>query len=183
MGLGQPLPLLACPPSPGVSDSFQGPMLFLPRVACLRASGLIADGVALARGLAGHSLGLKLPATGAWTGVPRVCVPAGSADEGGQAGAPGETEGSADRSAHATGGPAPGRGYSRARRAPSPVHQTPTPSPHGNPLDWVFLGVATRCPSDSERVSISRGGPEPPCPQAEAWRLLTTHPGCPASAA
>lgn len=55
MGLGQPLPLLACPPSPGVSDSFQGPMLFLPRVACLRTSGLITDGVALAGGLAGHT--------------------------------------------------------------------------------------------------------------------------------
>nr|XP_025129750.1 uncharacterized protein LOC102395160 isoform X3 [Bubalus bubalis] len=76
-------------------------------------------------------------------------------------------------------GPAPGRGYPGARRAPSPVHQTPTSSPLGNPLDWVFLGVATHCPSDVEH----RGGPEPACPQAEAWPLLTAHPGCPADAA
>lgn len=48
MGLWQPL-LLACPLSPGVSGSFQGPT-FLPRVACLRAFGLIADGVALQGG-------------------------------------------------------------------------------------------------------------------------------------
>ncbi|XP_070219674.1 uncharacterized protein [Bos mutus] len=29
----------------------------------------------------------------------------------------------------------------------------------------------------------NRGGPEPACPQAEAWPLLTAHPGCPADVA
>ncbi|XP_061259934.1 5E5 antigen-like isoform X1 [Bos javanicus] len=86
-----------------------------------------------------------------WTAGSRALGPSqgaeDSADEGGQAGAPGETKG---------------------------------------PADWVFLGVATHCPSDVEQprrtrasVSTSRGLAPPDCTSRVPSRCGLRFPCCP----
>ena len=131
------------------------------------------------------SLGLKLRATGVWTGVPRVCVLAGSADEGGQAGAPGETKGPADRRAHAM-GTSPREGVPRGQKGPlhCPPDSNLKPTWKSPRLGVSGCGHALSIRRGAPRrarasVSTSRGLAPPDCTSRVPSRCGLRFPCCP----